>query len=426
MRKIVLTIAGVVLFVLTSFAQTREELEKQRKQYKEEMDQLQRQYNEIQGKTKLSLNEYIIANKKLGIQEKVVDNISRDISLIDNSIYKNQREINKLNLILDTLRNEYAKSMVYAYKNRNNYDFLSFVFSAESFNDAIKRIAYLKSYRTYRELQGENILRTQALLKQRIDEQNGNKQIKSDVLEVKSSEMEQLAKQEEEKKQIVAKYKAQGKEIGTKLAAIKKRYQKVSSAIALVVKKAQEAAIAEAKRAEAERIRNEKKPVTNPSNPVVKTEKPVKKTEAPVSVLITNENRALNEKFEINRGGLPWPIDKGYVLMHYGSNELPDGGTLINPGVTFGTDIGASVKAIFNGVVSKVVYIDNMQVVILQHGKYFTSYSNLSSVSVQPGQSVSTGQVLGKAGVNDDGIGSVDLLLSSEKGQDNPERWIHK
>ena len=102
--------------------------------------------------------------------------------------------------ILDTLKKEYANSMVYAYKNRSNYDFLNFIFSASSFNDAIKRVAYLKSYRSYREMQAENILRTQDMLGDRIKILSGTKQRKNIVLQEQDKEMTQLERQQAGKK----------------------------------------------------------------------------------------------------------------------------------------------------------------------------------------------------------------------------------
>ena len=94
---------------------------------------------------------------------------------------------------------------------------------------------------------------------------------------------------------------------------------------------------------------------------------------------------ALNDNFIKNRGSLPWPVDKGYVLC-----ILEE----INCQVVQLMDINRfnyfyrywnNVKSVFDGTVSNVVYIDDMQVVIIQHGKYFTTYSNLGSVSVQRG-----------------------------------------
>ena len=64
--------------------------------------------------------------------------------------------------------------------------------------------------------------------------------------------------------------------------------------------------------------------------------------------------------------------------------------------------------------------------VMIKHGKYFTTYSNLQNVVVSRGTKVSTGQVIGKAAVNDDGVGEVSFQLDTEKGPQNPEIWLRR
>jgi murein hydrolase activator len=65
--------------------------------------------------------------------------------------------------------------------------------------------------------------------------------------------------------------------------------------------------------------------------------------------------------------------------------------------------------------------------VVIRHGKYFTTYSNLSSVSVSKGAAVRTGEVIGKAGDADDGSGGqVDFILMIENKNVNPEQWLRR
>ncbi len=426
---------------LTLFAsaqqETREELEKQRAQLKKEMEQTQKLLNTNKAKTKESLVQWKLINDKVNLQNRIIDNISRDINLLDNNIYTNQREINRYNKLLDTLKEEYAKSMVYAYKNRNNYNFLNFIFSAASFNDAIKRVAYLKYYRTYRERQGENILRTQELRKQRIDELGGIKLKKSEVLQTKDKEMGALETQKQEKDRIMNDLKKQGKQLNTQLSAYSKQLKKVDNAINAAIKKAladaTKAALKKAKDDEAKRLASEKTatntntgattPSTRPATVTAKKNEPAK---VPPSVLLNADNIALNNSFEKNRGSLPWPVDRGVTIMHFGPNHLPSGSTIDVLGVTVAADIGSNVKSVFAGTVSNIVFIEDMQVVIIQHGKYFSTYSNLSNVSVQRGQNVTTGQVIGKVASNLDGIGAIDFFINDEKKNIDPERWLKK
>jgi murein hydrolase activator len=436
MKQLIFFVLAIIFFNEVSYAQanTREDLEKQRLQLKKEIEQTEKMLSDNKSKTKENLVQWKLVNDKVNLQDKVIDNISKDINLLDNNMYKIQRDINRYDKLMDTLKQEYAKSMVYAYKNRSNYDFLNFIFSAGSFNDAMKRVSYLKSYRTYREMQGGNILRTQELRRQRIEELGGAKVKKGEVLQDQSKEMNVLEQQKAEKDKLLNALKKQGKELNNQYAANKKKMAKVSSAITAAIERARKEAMAKAaaenkrKAEEAKKIAaaNKASATTTTGKPNVtsptRVPPPVKQ---PKDILLNSDNLALNTSFEKNKGSLPWPVENPKMYMHYGLNELPSGTKLDNPGLTIATAVGAPVKAIFDGVVTTVANIEEMQIVIIQHGQYFSTYSNLNNVVVQKGQSIKTGQTLGKALPNDDGIGSIDLIMSNEKGNNvDPAKWL--
>ena len=421
----------------------QQELEKQRLELKREIEQTQELLDKNKKNTKESLGQLSLINRKLNLQENIIENISKDINLLDNSIYKSQRDINRLQVLLDTLKQEYAKSMLYAYKNRSSSDFLNFIFSASSFNDAIKRVTYLKSYRNYRELQGDNILRTKVLLNKNIEALTGNKIKKGEVLQTRSKELSILETQQQEKNQIVKNLKQQGKELNNQIAAKKKQMQKVSNAIAAAIKRAQETARKEAlakaleekaKRDAAEKAAEKNKLAIEKGNAAVvakpvplKPEKALPISVRQESILLGNDAEVkLNANFISNKGTLPWPVDKGYMIMRFGPQKLDIGVVVDNPGITIGSEIGTSVKALFDGEVSSVTNIENMQVVIIKHGAYFTTYSNLSGVNLSRGQDIRTGQIVGKVAPNDEGIGSIDLIISNEKSNLNPEGWLRR
>ena len=97
-----------------------------------------------------------------------------------------------------------------------------------------------------------------------------------------------------------------------------------------------------------------------------------------------------------------------------------------SPGITIETQVGISVKAVFDGEISNVFYVEGTPVVLIKHGKYFTSYSNLASVNVTKGDKVKAGQVIGKAGENSDGNGEIQLILLNENKNLNPEQWLRR
>lgn len=422
-------------------AQTKEELEKQRQDLKREIEQTEKLLKANKTETKASLITWQAISKKVTLQDRVVETINKDLRGLDNDMYKIQKDINKYDRLLDTLKQEYAKSMVYAYKNRSNYDFLNFIFSADNFNDAIKRIAYLKSYRTYREMQGQNILRTQDLRKQKIEDLGGAKVQKNATLQVQSKELQTLAEQKKEKDRILAELQKQGKQLNNQMAAKQKQMTKVSNAINAAIKKALKDAqiAAAAKAAEDERLRKanlKNNPPATPtndnataSNSNTKTVKPsVTKPVAkkPESILLNAENVALNAKFENNRGSLPWPVDNGVPIMHYGNNKLPSGRDLVISCTSIASPIGTSVKAVFDGEVIAVYPNDEQPFIVLQHGKYFTTYTNLSGITVSKGQTVKYGQVLGKVAAGYDGEGAMDFYMSNETSNFDPEKWLRR
>ncbi|HRD58769.1 MAG TPA: peptidoglycan DD-metalloendopeptidase family protein [Ferruginibacter sp.] len=440
-KKIFSVIFFCGIFYCTTAQQTREELEQQRTQLKKDIEETEKQLNANKAKTKENLLQWKLINNKVELQDKVIDNINKDVRLLDNNIYTIQKDINRYNRLLDTMKAEYAKSMVYTYKNRGNYEFLNFIFSANSFNDAIRRIAYLKSYRNYQAIQGQNILRTQELRKNRIADLTGSKKEKNTVMKEQNKALAALETQKKEQDRVLNVLKKEGKTMNNQIAAKKKQMQKVSNAIAAAIKKAQQEAIAKAAAEERRRKEAEKKEIAkNNTSDIVKNTNtntntntksvttapktaPAKKAE---SILLNADNMALNTNFEKNRGSLPWPVDKGYVLMHFGHNKLPSGADMTLTNVTIACEIGSSVKAVFDGTVSYITDTENGAIIVIQHGKYFTAYNFLTSVSVTVGQTIKTGQVLGKAAANIDGVGAVDFSLSSDKSELNPEHWLRR
>jgi murein hydrolase activator len=450
MKKQSILITVILFFALAAFAQlqTREELEKQKQQLKKELKETEKMLSDNKAKTKENFLQWKLISDKVNLQDRLVENINNDINLLDKSLTNTQRDINKYDKLLDTLKQEYAKSMVYAYKNRSNYDFLNFIFSAANFNDAIKRIAYLKSYRNYREMQGQNIIRTQELRRQRVEELTGTKQKKTVVLQSKDQELSELENQQKEKDRILDALKKQGGQLSAQYAAKNKQLKRVEGAIAANIKRAIEEAKKEAARlaaikkaaddkaaADAKKALDKANAAKNnatKTNPVTVPEKTpviVKRNETRTpkiteSILVTDENRATNTSFRNNQGNLPWPVN-GRILMHYGRNVLGSGTIGDYNNVTIATEVGAPVKAIFGGIVSFIMEDESVTVTI-QHGGYFTTYSNISNVTVKKGQQVTLGQVIGKAMANMDGVGAVDFFLQDEHKYYDPEKWLHR
>jgi septal ring factor EnvC (AmiA/AmiB activator) len=433
MPKKIVTALAFFLFSLYALAQQpadKDALEQQRQQLKKEIAETEKALSENQKTTKVSVGQLSLINRKLDLQGNVISNISGEIRKLNDNIYLSQLEINKIRRILDTLKVEYAKSMVYAYKNSNNHDFLNFIFSANSFNDAIKRIAYLKSYRTYREMQAENILRTQSMLKDKIQTLSGAKVKKGVILKEQDKELDKYQQQKQEKAQIVNQLKGKRKELLAEIKAKKVQDTKVRNAISAMIRRELEIARKKdadekARLATIEKNREKNAPAAPKTNDLaVKPSRPAERPKSNAEILVSSEaDKVLNANFEKNKGSLPWPAD-GFVIYHYGNNKLPGNIDYYCQKVTIGVKQGDPVKAVFDGEVTLVSYIEDKQAVFIKHGKYFSVYSNLGSASVQRGDKVRTGQVIGKAALGDEDQGQVDFVLMKENDFVNPELWL--
>jgi murein hydrolase activator len=429
----------VQLSVVAQQPNERADLEKKRKQTLQEIELLNRQYSEIKKSKKASLGQLAVIQRKLELRNKIINDINRQVNIINQNINNSYKEMRRLQKDLDTLKINYSQNVVYAYKNRSNYDFLNFLFSASNFNDAIRRIAYMRAYRNYRSQQLEAITKTEVLYKEKIVELTNNKKEKTAVLGEQSKEMGELVKDKNEQAAVVNDIKKKEKEINSTLAAKKKQAQQLQSSITAVINRELKAAKLEADKIEKERIAREKANAaavineaknntstgtvaTPKATPAVKKDEPKK----PASYLEYNkEDVALGANFESNRGKLPFPVDNGYIIGNFGTNVVP--GTSIKytqDFITISSPIGTSVKACFDGEVLSVYDIGGMTAVTVKHGKYLTTYSNLSSASVSKGQTVKTGQVVGKVGANIDGDGELNFVLAKELQFINPSSWL--
>ena len=440
MKKVLILIT-TFLSVQLCFGQIQADktrMEKERQEIQNEIKRIQANYNKVKGQTKATLGQLTVLQRKLKLQNQYLANINKEIRLINDDIYMSTLELNRLQSQMDTLKQQYAKSVVYSYKNTSSYDYLNFIFSATSFNDAMKRLSYLKSYRSYRQQQTETILETRKMIEDRKEQLLAKQAQKKDALQNQQKQVTVLADQKKEKDAVVSKLKGRERELSREIAAKRKRDNQLKNQIAAVIRREiekarreEEARLAALRKKEEEERKAAAKnasPEDKANNATAAAPPPVKTT-APArneSYLTLNEGqRTLAASFERNRGSLPWPVDNGFVSIPFGTSKV-GGLSIDNPCITISTpSAGNTVKAVFDGQVSSVSNLGDAMMVMIRHGKYFTVYSNLSAASVSVGQTVKTGQGIGRTAAADDGSGGqIDFYLMIEKQNVNPQPWL--
>lgn len=415
----------LTVFSLSSsfvYSQNREELEKKRKEIQQEIQELQHAQSEISKDKKAGLSQLKLIERKLKNRYAVIENLNDEMKMIDNTIFNDNREIYRLQKELDTLKKQYAGTIEYAYKNRSSYDMLNFIFTATSFNDAVRRVNYLKEYRQYRDEQVIKINRTQVSLTLKINTLTQNKKEKGKVLSEQNKQKEILEIEQKEKNQFVKKLKSREKEIEKEMAAKRKIERSLQSTIAAIVKREIEAA-----RRKAEEDAKKAAAAASSKPDEFKSSASVAPAVArKVNVLEnTPEVTKVSVGFENNRGNLPWPVEKATVTAGFGRQKI-EGTSIIedNIGLTIQTVSGSNVKAVFDGIVTTVYDVAGSQAVTIKHGKYFTTYYNLSTVSVAKGSAVKMGQAIGSAASNEDGDGEIIFVVNIESKFVDPEDWL--
>jgi septal ring factor EnvC (AmiA/AmiB activator) len=423
---------------------SREDLQKQEQTLRKELEELNQLLEKTKKNKKNSLGQLEAIRSKISKRKSLINGIAKQVKILDDAIYNNQLDVQRLKKDLDTLKSRYQKSIVFAYKSRSGYEYLNFLFSANSFNDAVKRITYLKSYRQNREAQANAIDLSQADLNAKINILGANKKDRLKTLVVQNEQLKVLVVDQKEQDKIVKQLKSKEQEITAQVRQKEAQRKKMQSALLTIIRRE----TLEAERKEKERIAKLKSsndagktPAKNNGDAIASTKTSSKNSKVgnveggmtsttdnrPYSALeTTEEGREASILFENNRGNLPWPVDRGNVYIHFGVENIP--GTKLNrksDGIELALPKGSSVKSVANGVVKYTGDINGDLTVFIQHGKYFSTYTHLSSINVSKDQEVRAGTLLGKSGINLDGEGALLFMINNEKGVFfDPESWL--
>ena len=347
---------------------------------------------------------------QIGQRQELINTMNSEVFRVDQEIAETEDVVTSLQSDLQKLKDEYARMIQYAYMNRSSYDRLSYIFAAESFEQAFKRSRYLDQLGEQRRQQADLIQDTQVSLGRKAEDLKGRRNEKVSL----------LSEQLQEKKKLTT--DRNGHE--TALNGLKKEEGKLRETMHRQERQRNDLAAAIRKAIEAEIKKSTKVASKASSNKGGTT-----KTE----LSLTPEAKELGNDFEKNKGKLPWPVAKGTITSGFGKQPHPvlKGIVIENNGIDIGCEKGASVRAIFRGEVSSVIVIPGAgKAVVLSHGAYRTVYSNLRDVSVNKGQKVDTKQAVGTVMTDDDGsTAHIEIWKITGEGdlvKVDPAQWIYQ
>lgn len=421
--NIVIILLCIALSV--AYAQrARRDLERKRHRLIEAMQKTKSELVETQHEKQNTERNFAAIQGKIEQKEQKIENVSTVISNSSEIVERNYEVVNALSNDLIRVKSDYGETIRKGFRQKLNYSLLAFLFSADDFNQLIKRFHYLRQIDRFRKRQVKAILKTREELETRIVElEQGMARNADAIAEIQNQKIaldQKLGKEEDKLSDL----KNQEQKLKRDLRRQEEKHEKLSAAIDDIIK-AEIEERAKIARAAAEvvrrsRMKSDEKSSTKRNKEVVVEED---KEEA-VVIKEAPEVRALSDNFRNNRGKLPWPVRSGAIVRKFGRQPHPTLHNVMtsNNGIDIQSLDGADVSAVSSGKVVAVQFIPGSNfLVILQHGSYYTVYSNLDRSYVKKGDNVAFKQSIGKVSGN-----TVHFELWQNRSRENPSQWIAK
>lgn len=388
----------ILVPVLLQAQEKKEKLKGDKKKIEEEIE-YNSQLLEQTKKTKLTtLNQLVILKNQISNREKLINNIGLEIKILDEQISLNNEILKDLNNDLEKLKDEYAEMIYYAYKNKSSYDKLIFIFASRDFNQAYKRLKYFQQYSAYRKTQTQLIEQTQQEISGTLKELETHKADKVNLMANLENEKNQLTKERTLQYRAMRNLSKKEKQLLATIDEKEKAAKKLQKEIEKII---------------AEEIRLAAKKAG---------------TTATGSYALTPAEVKLSTDFTSNKGGLPWPLERGIISNTFGEHEHPvlKNVKTKNNGIDIVTEQSSKARAIFKGEVTRVMSIPNYNyVIMIRHGEYLSVYSNLDEVYVEKGDNIKTKQEIGRIHTDEKEL-KTELHFELWKGKTllNPSKWL--
>lgn len=396
---------------LQAQSKKQQELEARRQEILKEI----KQYNLLlttdkkKEKSVVSLVEDL--NNKVRVRQNLIKITNDQANLLTREINTNQKEISSLREQLEELKKDYAAMVVKSYKSKSEQSRVMFLLSSDNFQQAYKRLQYIRQYTKYQEQQGEEIKAKTIQLQGLNTSLLQQKKDKDRLIEENRIAKRELEEDIKEQQELVTSIRKNLSNYASQIKTKQQEADRIDREIDRLIKEA----IAEA---------NKKADKSNTSTA----------TKSSSGFALTPEAKALSANFESNKGKLSWPVEKGVVKTRYGTQPSPidPSVTIQSSGVRIATEQGSKVRAVFQGTVTGIIASKTGNpTVLVQHGNYFTAYRNLSKIYVKKGDKVETKQNIGEVFTNTTEketilIFSIYKVVSGSSQSQDPSGWIYQ
>ena len=398
MYKIIAVLISVILFSFSVMGQSKKSLERKKRKTQKEISYTNKLLKETKSSKIASYNELLLIEKKITLREELINNIINEQSQLKQEIDENNEIIESLEADLKKIKKEYAEMLRFAYEHRNKNDVILFIFSAESFNQAFKRMKYIQQYSEYRKKQAKAIVVIKEQINTRIVKLEEQKLELDQLISEHTQESIALRVEKSSQNRIIINLSSEEQNLKKTLERYQREKIRIQNSIADIIRK-------EAARARAKNKKN-------------------------AYEALTPEQKLISKNFGENKGRLPWPVSRGIITYKFGLQAHP---VLKNikekkNGVGISTTKGSLARSVFAGTVTNILPLSgNNSAIMIKHGEYITVYVNIKEVMVTVGQSVTAKQEIGTVYTNaDDQRTTLELQIWKGTKLQNPIYWISK
>ena len=368
---------------------SRASLERRKQESLRRIAESERILSKIQSIRKASIGQLNTLTQQIEAHISLIEALSEELLYLNGEISETSQVIQSLKKDLTRLREEYAKMVFWAYKNRTGVNQLTFLFSSESFRQFFLRMKYLSHYAEQRRVQLEAIQKVQRALDLQQKDLRSKRNNQEKVVQEEQRRRKRLISLKEEKEKLLQQLGHQSKELRSSLKSDRASIEKLDRLIKEIIA----------------RETNKK----TPSNPALL--------------------RRLSASFSQQKSRLNWPVSSGIVISKFGRQRHPVFKSIEqnNIGIEIQLPNSVAVRSVFEGTVSEIALIPGMNsVVIVQHGEYRTVYARLAQVQVSKGQNLLRNQQIASSYVNAQGSSDLHFEVWYKTQKLDPETWLRR
>lgn len=369
---------------------TKSQLELEKRENLNKIAEAEKILSDTESEKRATLGQLRALNQQISAREGLINALSEEVGLLNGEITDLSIIVSALQNDLKNLKKEYAAMIYSSYKANRGYSKLTFLFSASTFNQLFMRLKYLEQYADARKIQAQQIEEVSKELEQQRNQVEVKRAEQKVLLDQQLAENQQLLKLKSRQSRLVQELTKKEKELKLELADRKKAVERLDNLIAEIVRKELE------------------------------------RSKTLSSSAIADEDE-ISASFESFKSKLVWPVSSGFISSKFGKHPHPvmKGIMQDNPGVDIQTQKDESVRSVYDGKVIQIAYVPGMyNVVILQHGEYYTVYSRLREVNVKKGTIVKKEAPLGYVHTDKDGVSEVHFEVWKNYAKLNPEQWL--